>query len=81
MKPRLLLLLVVSLCGCTSTTVTTPQWTVRRISFLQKLEVPNLVIGTNGTVTLQGYSNDGGLSALSKVTEAAVSAAVKSLKP
>lgn len=81
-KHRLLpLLLLLSLCGCTITVVKTPQWTLRRVSFLQRIEMPLVQVSTNGTVTLKGYATDGGIDAAAKVTEAAVSAAIKSVKP
>ena len=71
---------VVALCGCTRTKVATPFWTMERSSFLQRVEVPQLTIATNGTATLSGYKNDGGNEALASAVSAAVSAAINSAK-
>ena len=81
MKTTLLLIAAALLCGCTSTKVSTPFWTMERRSFLQRVEVPQLTISTNGTATLSGYKNDGGNEALGVAVSAAVAAAIKSAKP
>lgn len=80
-KHTFLAVLLAGLTGCTVTKVTTPTWTLRRVSFLQRLEIPLVQVTTNGTVTLQGYATDGGVDAATKITEAAVGAAIKSIKP
>ena len=67
--------------GCTITHVETAQMKIRRVSFLQKVEIPQLKISTNGAVQLQGYANDGGSEAAALITAAAVSAAMKSVAP
>lgn len=54
---------------------------MHRISFLQRVEIPSLTVKTNGEIVLSGYTNSGGTEALSAVTQAAVSAAIKSVKP
>jgi hypothetical protein len=48
--------------GCTYTHADLTKGTVRRISVLQKTDVPNVTAtGTNGVVvSMVGYSNDGG---------------------
>lgn len=65
-------------CGCTTTDIDTPTWKLHRISFMQKLEIPKVTIGTNGA-TLEGYKNDGGSDGVAKiageVTKQAISAA------
>lgn len=81
MKITLALLAALALCGCTKTKVSTPFWSMERTSLFQKVEVPQLTISTNGTATLSGYRNDGGNEALGVAVSAAVSAAVKSMKP
>lgn len=74
--------LVLLLCvGCTQTVVTTPNWTLRRTSVLQRMEVPLVHVATNGTVTLRGYRTDGGADAAATVAAAAVTAAIKSVAP
>jgi hypothetical protein len=62
--------------GCTHTTVETPTLKLSRISFLQRVEIPGLAVSTNGTITLTGYTNEGGADAAAKIAGAAVSAAV-----
>lgn len=83
MKRTTILLLAAALvvCGCTRTKISTPFWTMERSSFMQRVAVPQLTITTNGTATLSGYQNDGGNEAAANITAAAVSAAVKSMKP
>lgn len=56
-------------------------WTLRRRSFLQRMEIPLLQIHPNGTVELQGYRTDGGVDAAAAVAAASVTAAIKSAKP
>lgn len=63
----LFLIPLLALCSCTSTNVQTPTITLKRVSFMQKVAIPELTIATNGTATLQGYSNDGGAAAMAEV--------------
>lgn len=76
MKP-LLILLPLALCGCTGTKVETETWPLSRTSFLQRVQIPEVAITTNGTVTLKDYTNDGGNEAAAAVAAAAVSAVLK----
>lgn len=80
-KVNLAVALLCLVTGCTSTKVSTPFWSMERQSFLQRVEVPQLTISTNGTATLSGYRNDGGNEALGVAVGAAVAAAVKAAKP
>lgn len=80
MKSILPIILTI-LTGCTQTVVTTPNWTLRRTSVLQRMEVPLVHVATNGTVTLRGYRTDGGADAAATVAAAAVNAAIKSVAP
>jgi len=76
--------LVLATTGCTFTKVSRKpdgSWAIRRVSFLQKVEIPEVEIGTNGTTLLRGYRSDGGNQAAAAVTEAAVTAAIKGMKP
>ena len=50
--------------GCTSTNIDAQTFKLKRISVLQRLEIPEASIGTNGTVMLKGYKTDGGNEAL-----------------
>ena len=68
------------LTGCTSTTVTTPAFTVKRTSFLQRLEMADVSLSTNGTASMKGYKTDGGNEAAAAIVGAAVGAAVSAAK-
>ena len=83
MKHTLTLIVLLSIVGCTRTEFsrTAPgAWKLKRSSFLQKLEIPDLAISSNN-VTMKGYANDGGNQALGIAVSAAVEAAVKGAKP
>lgn len=80
-RTTLFVLLAVLAAGCTNTKISTPYWSMERSSFLQRVQVPDMTISTNGTARLRGYANDGGNDALGTAVSAAVSAAVKSMKP
>lgn len=71
---------LVFLSGCTSTTVTSPTFTLKRVSLLQRLEMADVSLSTNGTATLKGYKTDGGNEAATAIVGAAVSAAVSAAK-
>jgi len=75
------LIAAVGLAGCTTTSVKTEQWELRRTSFLQKLEIPSVTIAPDGTAVMTGYKTDGGSEAAAAITSAAVSAAIKSAAP
>lgn len=82
MKKSLVVGLAVTLLtGCTTTVVETPYWSLNRKSFMQKIEIPDLSISTNGTAHLRGYMTDGGNQALAIAIDAAVTAAMKGAKP
>jgi hypothetical protein len=66
--------------GCTVTRITTDHWSIRRMSFLQRLEIPEVEFGSNGVAILRGYRSDGGNQAAAAITAAAVTAAIKSAK-
>lgn len=76
-------LLLFFLTGCTSTTITVTStgWTMKRTSFLQKVEIPKIKVATNGVLTVEGYKSDGGNEAAAAIAAAAVSAAMKSVVP
>lgn len=81
MKPQLILVLILACTGCTLTRIQTPQLTLRRFSFLQRVEIPRVEMNTNGMITMTGYKNDGGNEAAAGIISAAVTAAIKSVAP
>jgi hypothetical protein len=54
--------------------------TFKRWSALQKYQIPELIVGTNFTLTLRGYRNDGGAEVSENLMRAAIDQAVKSGK-
>lgn len=81
MKTLALIAVCAALCGCTSTEIVSSNWALKRTSFLQRLDVAEISVSTNGIATMRGYRNDGGGEALATVTAAAVAAAINSTKP
>lgn len=80
------ILIVLAAClGCTRTEVTmhpgTRVWTLKRSSFLQRVEIPKVTFTPDGSASLSGYKNDGGNEALAAAVSAAVTAAVQSATP
>jgi hypothetical protein len=45
--------------GCTHTKFTGGNWTMDRTTVLQKVEIGDVSVSTNGTASLKGYQNDG----------------------
>ena len=70
-------LAVAFLEGCTQTRITTPKWSLTRTSFLQRVDVPRITVLTDGSIEVEGYSNDGGNAAMKAIGEAAIGAAIK----
>ena len=56
------------LAGCTNTRITTPTWSLTRTSFLQSTAVPKITVLNDGSIEVEGYSNDGGATAIDKAT-------------
>lgn len=54
--------------------------TFRRMSALQKYQIPELTVGTNFTLTLRGYRNDGGADVSEQLLRAGIDQAMKSGK-
>lgn len=77
MKTVLLIAAAVAVSGCTQTKITTPTWSLTRTSVLQRTEVPQITVLTDGSIEVKGYSNDGGNAAVSAIVEAAIRGAVK----
>lgn len=55
---------LLTLNGCTSTNLEADTFKLKRTSFLQRIDIPEASIGTNGTVSIKGYKTDGGNEAL-----------------
>lgn len=76
---RLALILTLACTGCTITKF--PRaiggW---RISFMQRIEMPEVEVLTNGTVRLLGYRSDGGSDAAAKIAGAVAEGTVKGMK-
>lgn len=68
------------LCGCTVTKISSGSWSMERKSFLQRMDIGEVTIATNGTARLSGYKSDGGNEALGVAVGAAVAAAINSAK-
>ena len=65
------------LAGCTQTRIKTPTWSMERVTLLQRTDVPKITVLDDGSIEVEGYSNDGGNGAIAAAVEAAVKAAVK----
>jgi hypothetical protein len=65
------------LAGCTQTRITTPTWSMERVTFLQRTDVPKITVLDDGSIEVEGYSNDGGNGAIAAAVGAAVKAAVR----
>lgn len=63
---KCLMLLPLLLAGCTMTEVSTSTWSLRRVSFLQRVDIPDVTIATNGMASMRGYRTDGGNEALAR---------------
>jgi hypothetical protein len=68
---------VMMLAGCTQTRITTPTWSMERVTFLQRTDVPKITVLDDGSIEVEGYSNDGGNGAIAAAVGAAVKAAVR----
>lgn len=82
---RIAFIIALACLGCTRTEVTmnpeTRVWNLKRSSFLQRVEIPEVKFSPNGSASLSGYRNDGGNEALAAAITAAVTAAVQSATP
>jgi hypothetical protein len=56
------------LAGCTQTKIKTPTWSLTRTSVLQSTAVPKITVLNDGSIEVEGYSNDGGATAIDKAT-------------
>ena len=77
MRTAIVIAAMMMLAGCTQTRITTPTWSLTRTSVLQSTAVPKITVLNDGSIEVEGYSNDGGNQAMAAIVTAAVQAAVK----
>ena len=77
MRSVVVIAAMMMLAGCTQTRITTPTWSMERVTFLQRTDVPKITVLDDGSIEVEGYSNDGGNGAIAAAVEAAVKAAVR----
>ena len=77
MKSAIVIAAIMMLAGCTQTKIQTPTWSMERVTLLQRTDVPKITVLDDGSIEVEGYSNDGGNGAISAAVEAAVRGAVK----
>jgi hypothetical protein len=71
------ILCMLATVGCTSTTIETESWTLTRISLLQDVALPTIVITPDGQWHMTGYKNSGGAKEVEKIIRSAVEEAMK----
>jgi hypothetical protein len=77
MKSAIAIAAMLLTAGCTNTRIVTPTWSLTRTSILQSTAVPKITVLNDGSIEVEGYSNDGGNQAMAAIVTAAVTAAVK----
>ena len=77
MRTAIVIAAMMMLAGCTQTRIPTPKWSLTRTSVLQSTAVPKITVLNDGSIEVEGYSNDGGNQAMAAIVTAAVQAAVK----
>ena len=76
------LLAIALLCsGCTITKLDPTTKRFSRWSLLQRVEFREVTVKSDGSIVIRGYDNDGGNEAVTRITAAAVKAAVEGMKP
>lgn len=76
---RIIPLIALCLCGCSTTTLQMGSTTLKSTSFLQKRSIAEVVIRTN-TATMKGYRGAGDTEMLRALAEGAAEGAVKGAK-
>lgn len=78
MKTIFLLLSVVLLCGCASVRVKVQDgdWQMSAISLFKGIQVPEVYIGSDGSIIVTGYNSSVDMDAMGSMIGAAVRAAV-----
>jgi hypothetical protein len=77
MKSAIAIAAMMLAAGCTQTKIKTPTWSLTRTSVLQSTAVPKITVLSDGSIEVEGYSNDGGDGAIAAAVEAAVRGATK----
>ena len=77
MRNAIVIAAIMMLAGCTQTRIKTPTWSMERVTLLQRTDVPKITVLDDGSIEVEGYSNDGGNGAIAAAVEAAVRGAVK----
>ena len=77
MRTTIVIAAMLMLAGCTQTKIQTPTWSMTRTSVLQTTAVPRITVRNDGSIEVEGYSNDGGNQATAAIVTAAVRGAVK----
>ena len=77
MKSAIVIAAIMMLAGCTQTKIETKTWSMTRLTLLQRTDVPRITVLDDGSIEVEGYSNDGGNGAIAAAVEAAVRGAVK----
>lgn len=80
-RKTLVMLTAVLLCGCTVTEFSPDTRAFKRTSFLQRAEFGKLIVKPDGSVTLEGYKNDGGAATMEAVARGAAQGAVAGASP
>jgi hypothetical protein len=65
------------LAGCTQTKIQTPTWSMERVTFLQRTDVPKITVLDDGSIEVEGYSNDGGNGAIAALERIAAKMPVR----
>ena len=77
MRTTIVIAAMLMLAGCTQTKIQTPTWSLTRTSVMQSTAVPKITVLNDGSIEVEGYSNDGGNQATAAIVTAAVRGAVK----
>ena len=77
MKSAIVIAAIMMLAGCTQTRITTPTWSMERVTWLQRTDVPKITVLDDGSIEVEGYSNDGGNGAISALERIAAGGAVR----
>jgi len=60
--------------SCTQTKFSSGSWTLNRMSLLQAVQIPEIQVSTNGTATMKGYANDGGVALTLQIIQSLIAA-------
>ena len=77
MKSAIVIAAMMMLAGCTQTKIKTPTWSMERVTFLQRTDVPKITVLDDGSIEVEGYSNDGGNGAIAALERIAAKMPVR----